>query len=89
MAALAQSSETPERVWNRGMQRAAAEEVAHLAAAARAHQAAAGALDWQPAEGPRLQFAVRAVRAGTMADAQPSSVCMPQWQRPAGACAVR
>lgn len=39
VAALAQSSETPERVWNRSMQRAAAEEVAHLAAVARAHQA--------------------------------------------------
>ena len=41
VAALAQSSETPERVWNRSMQRAAAEEVAHLAAVARAHQASA------------------------------------------------
>lgn len=34
-----QSSNSPERVWNRGMQRAAAEEVAHLAATARAQQA--------------------------------------------------
>ena len=38
LAALATASETPERVWNRSMQRTAAEEVAHLASAARAHQ---------------------------------------------------
>ena len=35
---LFQASETPERVWNRSMQRAAAEEVAHLAAMARVYQ---------------------------------------------------
>lgn len=40
------------------MQRAAAEEAAHLAATARAHQAATGALEWQPPEGFRLQFQV-------------------------------
>jgi hypothetical protein len=39
VAALGTASETPERVWNRGMQRAAAEEVADLAATARAQQA--------------------------------------------------
>lgn len=36
--ALGQTSETPERLWNRSMYQAAAEEVAHLAAAARAAQ---------------------------------------------------
>ena len=39
VAALGQTSETPERLWNRSMYQAAAEEVAHLAAAARAAQA--------------------------------------------------
>lgn len=60
LAALATDSETPERVWTRGMYRAAAEEAEHMAASARAAQAAAAggagagaghAMDWAPPEG--------------------------------------
>jgi DnaJ homolog subfamily C member 13 len=52
VAALATSSETPERLWNLSMRRAAAEEAAHLAAAARTAQAAAigGSMAWSPGE---------------------------------------
>lgn len=39
VAALAQASETPERLWNRNMAATTAEEVAHLAASARLAQA--------------------------------------------------
>lgn len=56
VAALGQASETPERVWNRGMQRAAAEEAAHAAAAARAAQAGGGALEWQLPDGFRMRY---------------------------------
>lgn len=56
VAALGQSSETPECVWNRSMQRAAAEEVAHLAATARMFQASSGALEWQLPNSFRLQY---------------------------------
>jgi DnaJ family protein C protein 13 len=56
VAALGQASETPERVWSRGMQRAAAEEAAHAAAAARAAQAGGGALEWQLPDGFRMRY---------------------------------
>mgnify|MGYP001810608496 CR=1 FL=1 len=58
VAALGTASETPERVWNRGMHRAAAEEAAHLAASARVQQASVqgGAVVPNPAGVSVLSF---------------------------------
>lgn len=58
MGALAQASETPERLWNRGMAATTAEEVAHLAASARLAQA-------------RPQSANPSCRAGTVWKVKP------------------
>lgn len=57
VAALAQPSETPERIWTRGMQRSAAEEIAHLATTARAAQANnKTSLEWTPGDSYSLYY---------------------------------
>ena len=55
VVALGQASESPERVWNRSMREAAAEEIAHLAAAARAQQVSHGARRLVPREGASMR----------------------------------
>jgi DnaJ family protein C protein 13 len=55
--ALAEPSETPERIWTRGMQRAAAEEISHLASAARTAQAGTNtSLDWTPGDSYSMKY---------------------------------
>ncbi len=56
VAALAQPSETPERIWTLGMQRSAAEEISHLATAARSAQASSLSLDWTPGDSYSLTY---------------------------------
>ncbi|KAK9809260.1 hypothetical protein WJX72_012293 [[Myrmecia] bisecta] len=56
VAALGQSSETPERMWTLSMATSAAEELDHLAAAARKAQAASGRRDWALPEGYQMHF---------------------------------
>ena len=58
VASLGQPSETPERIWTHSMQRAVAEEISHLASAARTAQTSTNVMEWSPGDSYSMQYEV-------------------------------